>query len=296
MVYKKFIKRDGKTYGPYLYHNVKKDGRVTTHYLGRHDPSKVNPSYNTHKSKKLIMASILSIIVLGLIVVILFHLDFFSTGKASIDIQDVYTVGQHLSGEVRLILKHGELVPQETSLVLDNAGEVYEFPLFSLISSGMAGGNFYVEGKNISGSGVGYGVEGEKEVFPLVAFSFNLAFEKKNVSNVSVSGGSEEIIEPEIVVESPINDSEGNESETIVQEPTNDSNSPETQTSPEQPEITDEPTPPVQETQPIEETTPSSEESNIPESSTNEPSVEISPITGEAIGAEVIEGFVSKTQ
>ena len=40
MVYKKYIKKDGRIYGPYLYHNTKKDGRVTTHYLGKQDAFK----------------------------------------------------------------------------------------------------------------------------------------------------------------------------------------------------------------------------------------------------------------
>ena len=34
MVYKKYIKRGGKVYGPYLYKSIKKDGKVITEYLG----------------------------------------------------------------------------------------------------------------------------------------------------------------------------------------------------------------------------------------------------------------------
>ena len=35
MVYKKYIKRGGKLYGPYLYHNRKENGRVITEYHGK---------------------------------------------------------------------------------------------------------------------------------------------------------------------------------------------------------------------------------------------------------------------
>ena len=38
MAYKKYIKRNGKTYGPYIYHSRKVDGKVITEYHGKHVP------------------------------------------------------------------------------------------------------------------------------------------------------------------------------------------------------------------------------------------------------------------
>lgn len=37
MVYRKYIKRGGKFYGPYKYHSRKVDGKVITDYLGKHE-------------------------------------------------------------------------------------------------------------------------------------------------------------------------------------------------------------------------------------------------------------------
>ena len=36
MVYKKYIKRNGKTFGPYIYHSKKIKGKVITEYRGKY--------------------------------------------------------------------------------------------------------------------------------------------------------------------------------------------------------------------------------------------------------------------
>jgi len=40
MVYKKYIKRDGKIYGPYIYHSKRIDGKVVSEYHGLKEGSK----------------------------------------------------------------------------------------------------------------------------------------------------------------------------------------------------------------------------------------------------------------
>ena len=45
-------------------------------------------------------------------------------------------------------------------------------------------GNFYVEGKELSGSGLGYGVEGEKIVYPEISFKLKIAKEESSSSGV----------------------------------------------------------------------------------------------------------------
>ena len=44
MVYKKYIKRGGKIYGPYLYKSIKKGGKVITEYLGVHQTKELSVS------------------------------------------------------------------------------------------------------------------------------------------------------------------------------------------------------------------------------------------------------------
>jgi len=66
MVYKKYIKRGGKTYGPYAYHSKKIGGKVTTEYLGKHEESKSrkNNSYMLERFAVFLMIGI--IFVLGM--------------------------------------------------------------------------------------------------------------------------------------------------------------------------------------------------------------------------------------
>ncbi|MBR9702100.1 hypothetical protein GOV13_04215, partial [Candidatus Pacearchaeota archaeon] len=40
MAYKRYIKKGGKVYGPYIYHSHKKDGKVVSKYLGKHEEQK----------------------------------------------------------------------------------------------------------------------------------------------------------------------------------------------------------------------------------------------------------------
>lgn len=322
MVYKKYIKRDGKTYGPYLYHNVKKDGRVTTHYLGRDDHKKENHHVSNNRVNNLVLVMVLSLVVLAFAAFIIIQLGFFTTGKASVEIQDVYISGEHLSGEARLVLKHGELVPQSTVFIVDNVGDIYEFNLADLIQGEVVSGGFYVEGKNISGNGSGFGVPGEREIYPLVSFSFKLV-PLKNTSNITiVGGGDSEVSEPEVVINNtpvvnesvndtieppPVNDSEGGTdslpeeipseipveepeaSETDVLETGEESVNQEVENSAEP----EEETPSQLEPSTSEETSDSSEtNSDSSESEASEPS----PITGEVIGREFIEGLVTKIE
>jgi len=42
MAYKRYIKRGGKVYGPYIYHSRKKDGKVISEYRGKAKENKIN--------------------------------------------------------------------------------------------------------------------------------------------------------------------------------------------------------------------------------------------------------------
>ena len=215
MVYKKYIKRGGKVYGPYLYHNVKRDGRVITTYHGKHEAHKhklLRAKYHGHstrKSKKLLpILTFLFILTMVLSVNLLFLLQLTPTGKVSIEIQDVYKEGDQISGDVRLVLKHGELFPAETTLIIDSAGSISEYVLQDLVSQDLVEGNFYVEDKEIVEFGGGYGVLGEKEVFPIVIFSFRIVDkeggEEPSGEVVETSGNeTNETIEPSNETETP---------------------------------------------------------------------------------------------
>ncbi len=56
MVYKKYIKRDGKSYGPYYYKNTREGGKVITSYIAK-----------TGKSGRIIILSSILVIILSLL-------------------------------------------------------------------------------------------------------------------------------------------------------------------------------------------------------------------------------------
>jgi len=46
VVFKKYIRRSGKLHGPYLYENVRVNGKVVTRYLGKGDVGQQNKFWN----------------------------------------------------------------------------------------------------------------------------------------------------------------------------------------------------------------------------------------------------------
>ncbi len=62
MAYKKYIKRDGKVYGPYIYHSHKVKGKVISEYLGKDEEKKHN------KRKRILIFFIIALIIFSLII------------------------------------------------------------------------------------------------------------------------------------------------------------------------------------------------------------------------------------
>ena len=54
--------------------------------------------------------------------------------------------------------------------MLENSGQSYEYSLDSLVSNEIVDGEFYIENTDVSGKGTGYGVAGERIVYPVVSF------------------------------------------------------------------------------------------------------------------------------
>ena len=196
MVYKKYIKRDGKTYGPYIYHSKRVDGKVVSEY---HGPKTGN------NFKKYVW------IFLGIFVFAMFFLLASRggiTGNVALELQANYEVGEPLDGTLSFALKEGELLPADTKLVFENDGNTYDFFLKDIISEKTVEGDFYVEGKNIFGTGEGYGKEGTSNNLHAVSFILDI-YSSKDTSS------SEENTDETIVQE---NDSDAEEVEEPIQE------------------------------------------------------------------------------
>ena len=60
MAYERYIKKNGKIYGPYIYHNVRKNGKVVSNYRGK----KSSVKKENHFLKSSILPSIIFILLL----------------------------------------------------------------------------------------------------------------------------------------------------------------------------------------------------------------------------------------
>ena len=159
MAYEKYIKKDGKLYGPYIYHSKRVDGKVISEYHGQ---KKIN------YKKALFAIPIIFLFIFG--AYLIGNSQKKITGNAVLDLNANYQEGKILDGTIKLSTNSGELIPSDSNLIFQNAGQEYNYKLGDLISSDQVEGNFYVAGKNISGSGPGFGIEGTKTIYPQVYF------------------------------------------------------------------------------------------------------------------------------
>jgi len=196
MAYKKYIKRGGKVYGPYIYHSKRVDGKVVSEYHGVHS-NKIN-------YKKFLWIG-LGVLIVALLVFGISFLGNRITGQATFDVKVDYKEGEAIDGVLKLSLKEGELIPASSKIVLENNGETYEYLLSNILFDEMVEGDFYVEGETISGSGSGYGISGTKEVYPTVYFTLEIYSSQETTAEAEdtpLQNPVEEVVEE--VVEEPI--------------------------------------------------------------------------------------------
>jgi len=240
MVYKKFIKRNGKTYGPYVYHSKRINGKVVSEYRGPEE------NKNTKKIWSILIASIL-IISLG---AILFFSNSKTSGNVVFDVVGSITNGNLFEGKLNLVLNEGETIPIDSVISIENNGIVQEYPLTEL-----AGEGNLPEG--------GFGVEKPIIEYPLISFQLSILEDDQTgtPSEEPIPSNNSEII----------NENTSNEtSEEITIIPENNSSSentnstqPEETINPPQPEETINPPQPEENTPPA-----PAEETIIPETPT----------------------------
>lgn len=203
MVYKKYITRNGKTYGPYIYHSERVDGKVVSNYLGnKSKPAKKNFHFLW-----------IALGVLGLLLLFFIGFQAFNQGgihgKVSLDVETTYNEGEALDGILKLSLKKGELLPSNSQVIIeDSQGNSNEYVLSDLVSDSVVSGDYYVEGESISGTGEGYGSSGNAVIYPTVYFTLKISGED--------SSGEEE--EQETEEETEETEETGTEEEVEEQE------------------------------------------------------------------------------
>jgi len=196
VVYKRYIYKNGKKIGPYYYENKKVDGKVISTYLGTTLPKGKELGKPTKsRTKDFLKGKYRYFIIAG--VLILLAITFVNfvillkptvIGEISITLDEPPEQGEYLSGIVRLTMNKGELVPVSAVYEIDNVGETNQFPLSSLFSEQQVQGDFYMRGFELSGSGMGYGVPGEKTTYPEVEFVMKITkIEVEEETNITAN-------------------------------------------------------------------------------------------------------------
>ena len=114
MAYKRFVKRDGKTFGPYYYESYRDGEHVRKRYIGRLDERK--ESDRTFISEKnLVSFLFLAILIIGFIN---FFALFYMTGRATLGVVEISATDTAILGRIGFHLKQGELIPADTQVVV----------------------------------------------------------------------------------------------------------------------------------------------------------------------------------
>jgi hypothetical protein len=194
MAYKKYITRNGKVYGPYVYHSRRVNGKVVSEYRGSTEKKK------SIDYKKFIWI-FLGIFILGVIAYGFSITDSRLTGNSVLNLNANYQEGEFVNGNLKVLLKEGELIPSDSQVIFETSEGIFEYNLQDIISNNVNQGDYYIAGKNILGQGEGYGLIGEKKIYPEVNFLLRIISSEVS-EEVEISDNenvNEEIIEEEII-------------------------------------------------------------------------------------------------
>ncbi len=181
MVYKKYIKKNGKIYGPYVYHSRRINGKVVSEYRGVE--SKKN-------QKKFFPVLIISLILISIISFLFFFSPKLS-GQAIFNVVGTFQEKNLSDGKLNLVLKEGELIPSNSKILIENNKNTYEYNLSDLLpNEKVSKGEFNLKEGDISGFGEGYGLIGTKIEYPIINFEIELYDENKTLQkekNISIN-------------------------------------------------------------------------------------------------------------
>ncbi|MBU1103643.1 MAG: hypothetical protein KJ600_03755, partial [Nanoarchaeota archaeon] len=230
MVTKRYIKKGGKTYGPYFYESYRdRDGNVKKRYIKDYKPS-------SQQNKLKISFAIIAVIAVSF----LFYSFLISeatktlTGKAVFLEKKVYSPGERLNGEILLNVKSGELIPKDVKVTINLGSTKEEFILSEFVDFTLTEGEFFAENSDLKGTGLGYGEAGTKTTHPTINFELEI-YETSQESggdsdDVEYSPSTEDEADT-IGNEEEVTEDEGNTEES---ESSTESETPEEVTEPEE--------------------------------------------------------------
>src|SRR3989344_2233854 len=198
MVHKKYIKRGGRTYGPYYYESYREGNKVKTRYISS-DEFRSKNSLNNIIGGRRIKTFIYLFAALGIAFALIYLFMNFQglSGRVVLDVENGVE-GSPLSGVLKFNLKSGELIPTEAKVIVNLGNFSKEFSLSEIVkdsSVSVQSGNFFAEGLSLEGSGGGFGAIGTRTIYPNVSFELRV-FDSDGSENI-VNESDSEITNPE---------------------------------------------------------------------------------------------------
>src|SRR3989304_2224570 len=151
MAYKKYIKKGGKSYGPYYYESHREDGKVVNKYVKIPEKLAVSNSQPSFFSGRKFL--IFGVAVLLFFTLLLIANNLQKTGNVSLNIETNYLPGESLQGSINFGLAGGEFIPSNSIVVLQLGNFTEEALLSDIVSNPISLGDFSAEGTSLSGSG-----------------------------------------------------------------------------------------------------------------------------------------------
>ncbi len=177
MVTKRYIERNGKTFGPYYYESYRDGaGKVKKRYLKDYHPGKDDKNY-----LKVFM------LLIGIAVIVLLFLVFINqelshntlTGRTIYQAKEIYSPGELLTGDILFNLREGESIPKDTKISISLGNVREEFVLSDFIDYEPIQGTIYAESSQISGEGMVFGIPGVKRSYQEVEFQIEIYSEQE---------------------------------------------------------------------------------------------------------------------
>ncbi len=139
---------------------------------------------------------IASLIVVALAIISALFLNLNPTGNVTFNLQE------KINENFELSLLEGELIPLSSKIKITSTdGNEKEYTLKELSPNETTNGNYYYQGTDLSSSGEGIGIEGERETYPTVYFEFKITKEESSSSdsnsNETTSNNTQEAIQEE---------------------------------------------------------------------------------------------------
>ena len=166
----------------YYYTSVRENGRVKTIYLGKTEKEALKKEKQLKSVGRFSFINTRFFAYFFLIIFIAIGLFFFRgiiVGYVIVEGPEVYSPGEKLTGTINLTFHSEELYPKDSKIEISIGEQLIHMNLSEFLSEaggeiGFGSGEYYVSGSNLSGYGEGFGIQGEKKIYPEINFSCNL--------------------------------------------------------------------------------------------------------------------------